>query len=177
MIRKSDVFPIGKLYKPHGISGEISFGFTSDIFDRTKSPYWVLEMDGILVPFFVESWRFRSEETALVHLEGIENEFQAKELSNKVVYYPVKYVDKEIEDISDEKIGNWKDFIGYKVFEAKAGYLGEVSEVDDSTLNVLYRVIDGNKEFLMPVAEEFFTGINAKKREIHVRLPKGLLEL
>ena len=173
MIRKSDVFPIGKLYKPHGISGEITFGFTSDVFDRTESPYWVLEMDGILVPFFVESYRFRSEETALVRLEGIENEIQAKELSNKEVFYPVKFDDEEAVEKTDE----WSAFIGYKVYEASAGYLGEVVEVDDSTLNVLFRITKDKKELLMPVAEEFFTDINAKKREMHVKLPEGLLEL
>lgn len=173
MIRKSEVFPIGKFYKPHGISGEISFGFTSNIFDRTESPYWVLEMDGILVPFFVESYRFRSDETALVHLEGINNEVQAKELSNKVVYYPVKYAADEEEETSED----WNTFIGFRVFDEKAGYLGEIEEVDDSTLNVLFRIVKDQEEFLMPVAEEFFTDINAKKREMRVSLPEGLLEL
>jgi len=174
MIRKSDVFPIGKLYKPHGISGEITFGFTSDVFDRTESPYWVLEIDGILVPFFVESYRFRSEDTALVHLEGIENEVQAKELSNKDVFYPVKYAE---EDEPDDQEGEWNFYVGFKVFEATAGYLGEVAEVDDSTLNVLFRITREGRDFLMPVAEEFFTDINTKKREMHVTLPEGLLAL
>jgi len=173
MIRESDVFPIGKLYKPHGISGEISFGFTSDVFDRTESPYWVLEMDGILVPFFVESYRFRSEETALVRLEGIKNEFQAKELFNKVVYYPVQFADDEPEETSDE----WSAFIGFKVFEETAGFLGEVAEVDDSTMNVLFRIVNEKGEFLMPVADEFFTNIDPQKREMHVKLPEGLIEL
>jgi len=174
MIKKSDVFPIGKFYKPHGISGEITFGFTNDVFDRTESPYWVLEIDGILVPFFVESYRFRSEETALVRLEGIENEMQAKELSNKEVFYPIKYADDEPVESEDD----WNAFVGFKVYEATAGYLGEVAEVDDSTLNVLFRITNENhEEILMPVAEEFFTEINEKKREMHVQLPEGLLEL
>ena len=175
MIRKSEVFPIGKFYKPHGISGEISFGFTNDIFDRTESPYWVLEMDGILVPFFVESYRFRSEETALVRLEGVENEAQAKELFNKVVYYPFKYAEEDGEHLADD--ANWNTFVGFKIYDATAGYLGEVEEVDDSTLNVLFRIINEGREILMPVAEEFITDINAQKREMQVHLPEGLIEL
>lgn len=173
MIRKEEVFPIGKLYKPHGIHGEIQFGFTSDVFDRTQSPYWVLEMDGILVPFFVESWRFRSEETALVRLEGVSNEFQAKDLFHKVVYYPVKFAD----EANEEEPDGWSSFIGFKVFEAQAGYLGEVAEVDESTMNILFKIDNEGIEILMPVAEEFFTEINPKKREMHVKLPEGLLDL
>ncbi|MCK9311272.1 MAG: ribosome maturation factor RimM [Bacteroidales bacterium] len=175
MISKSEVFPIGKFYKPHGISGEISFGFTNDTFDRTESPYWVLEMDGILVPFFVESYRFRSEETALVRLEGVESEAQAKELFNKVVYYPFKYAEEDDEDPTEDD--NWNTFVGFKVYDVMAGYLGEVEEVDDSTLNVLFKIINEGREILMPVAEEFITDINTQKREMHVHLPEGLIEL
>jgi 16S rRNA processing protein RimM len=175
MIRKSEVFPIGKFYKPHGISGEITFGFTNDIFDRTESPYWVLEIDGILVPFFVESYRFKSDETALVRLDGIENEIQARALSNKEVFYPLIFAGEEEVQAHDDN--EWSFYIGFKIFEATAGYIGEVAEVDDSTLNILFRITKDDKEILMPVAEEFFTEINTKKREMHVRLPDGLLEL
>ena len=172
MIRKSEVYPIGKLFKPHGLSGELVFVFSDDVFDRTNAPYWVLEMNGILVPFFVESYRFRSDETALVCLEGIENESQAKELSNKEVYYPVKYADDEKEDVDD-----LNSYIGFKVFEKSVGYLGEIEDIDDSTFNVLFKISDGKHEILMPVAEEFVTGIDMDKREIQVDLPEGLLNL
>jgi len=172
MIKKTDVFPIGKLYKPHGISGELTFAFTDEVFDRTESPYWVLEMDGILVPFFIESYRFRSESTVLVRFEGVVNENQAKELSNKEVFYPVKFADDE--NVEEDE---WSVYVGFKVFDKTAGFIGEVAEVDDSTLNVLFRITKGEQEFLMPVADEFFTDINMDKREMHVVLPEGLLEL
>jgi 16S rRNA processing protein RimM len=172
MIRKNDVFPIGKLYKPHGISGEITFAFTSDVFDRTESSYWILDMDGILVPFFVESYRFKSGETALVKFEGIDSEQKAKELSNKEVYYPVKFADKEA-----EQVDSWDFYIGFSVYDEKAGYIGEITEVDDSTANVLFTLVHDGREILMPVAEEFFTEIDLENREMHVTLPEGLIDL
>jgi len=172
MIRKKDVFSIGKLHKPHGISGEVSFGFTSEVFDRTESPYWVLEMDGILVPFFVESYRFKSSETVLVKLEGIDSEIQVRELSGKEVFYPVKFADKE-----EPQEETWNFYIGFAVFDELVGYIGEITAVDDSTLNVLFTLSKDDKEILMPVAEEFFTEIDIENREMHVSLPEGLLEL
>jgi 16S rRNA processing protein RimM len=172
MIRKKDVFPIGKLHKPHGINGEVSFGFTSDVFERTESPYWVLEIDGILVPFFVESYRFKSSETALVKFEGIDSDQRVRELSGKEVFYPVKYADKE-----EDPAENWNFYVGFTVFEEEVGYIGEITEVDDSTINVLFTLLKDDREVLMPVAEEFFTEIDLENREMHVRLPEGLLEL
>lgn len=175
MIRKSEVFPIGRFYKPHGVSGEIIFAFDDNIFDRTNSPYWVLEMDGILVPFFVESYRFRSETTVLVRLEGIESDSQAKELANKEVFYPVKYADYS--EGPENEVDSWEAYMGFKVFEKSAGYLGEVTDIDDSTFNVLFKITKEGKEILMPVAEEFITDIDMKSQEMHVILPEGLLSL
>ncbi len=54
MIRPEEVYKIGMFNKPHGISGELQFTFTDDIFDRVEAEYVVCPMDGILVPFFIE---------------------------------------------------------------------------------------------------------------------------
>ena len=66
MIKKEDVYQIGRIGKPHGVKGEVLFHFSDDVFDRAESEYLILEVDGILVPFFMEEYRFRSDETALV---------------------------------------------------------------------------------------------------------------
>ena len=71
MIKKDEVFKIGIFNKPHGVKGEISFTFTDDIFDRVECEYLVCLLDGIFVPFFIEEYRFRSDTTALVKLEGV----------------------------------------------------------------------------------------------------------
>ena len=54
MIREEDVYKIGKIGKPHGVAGEVTFRFTDDVFDRVDADYLVLMVDGILVPFFME---------------------------------------------------------------------------------------------------------------------------
>ena len=54
MIKREDVYKIGRLGKAHGVKGEVSFQFTDDIFDSVDAEYLVLDVDGILVPFFME---------------------------------------------------------------------------------------------------------------------------
>ena len=46
MIRREDVYKIGKLGKAHGIKGEVSMMVDDDIFDRVDAEYLVLEVDG-----------------------------------------------------------------------------------------------------------------------------------
>ena len=121
MIKKDEVFKIGIFNKPHGVKGEISFTFTDDIFDRVECEYLVCLLDGIFVPFFIEEYRFRSDTTALVKLEGVDTSEKARMFTNVEVYFPKKYVGEE-EDSDD--IPTWNYFIGFKVEDVNHGELG-----------------------------------------------------
>ena len=77
MIKREDVFKIGRLGKPYGIRGEISFQFDDDIFDRVESEYLILDMDGILVPFFIEEYRFRKSSVAALKFQHIDSQERA----------------------------------------------------------------------------------------------------
>ena len=71
MIQEKDVYRIGRVGKPHGIKGEVQIQVDDDVFDRTSTPYLILRVDGILVPFFMEEYRFKSDEIVLVRFEDI----------------------------------------------------------------------------------------------------------
>ena len=127
--------------KPHGIGGELQFTFTDDIFelqftftddifDRVEAEYVVCPMDGILVPFFIESYRFRSDTTALMKLEGVDTQEQARQFINTPVYFPVKHAEEgEPGELS------WDFFVGFRLEDTVHGHLGEVADVDTSTPN------------------------------------------
>ena len=171
MIKKEEVFKIGIINKPHGVKGEVSFTFTDDIFDRVEDcDYLVLLLDGILVPFFIEEHRFRSDNVALVKFEGIDSTEKARTLTNVEVYYPVKFMDDQ------EEISSWNYFIGFRVEDIHHGCLGTVVDVDDATMNVLFVIENGDEEVLLPAHEEFILDIDRKKKILKVDIPDGLLD-
>ena len=47
MIKREEVYKIGRLGKAHGIRGEVSFLFDDDVFDRVDADYLILDIDGI----------------------------------------------------------------------------------------------------------------------------------
>lgn len=168
MIRREDVYRIGKIGKPHGVKGEVSFQFDDDIFDRTDADFLILELDGILVPFFMEEYRFRSDSLALMKLEGIDTQERARELTNCEVFFP-----REQQD--DEENLSWAAIIGFTVVNERTNTpVGTIASVDDSTENVLFELEDGT---LIPASEDLITNIDTKKRTITIDLPEGLLEL
>lgn len=170
MIRKEEVFKIGVINKPHGIKGEVSFTFTDDIFDRVDCDYLILLMDGILVPFFMEEYRFRSDTVALVKFEGIDTAEQARRFTNVEVYFPKKFMDEQ------EDVTSWNFFIGFRVEDVHHGYLGEITNVDDTTLNVLFAIEKDGEELLLPAHEEFIISLDREKKVMKVNVPDGLIE-
>ena len=169
MIKKEDVYKIGRIGKAHGVKGEVSFTFDDDVFDRADADYLVLELDGILVPFFMEEYRFRSDSTALVKFEDIDTQDRARELTNCDVYFPRQLADNDDEELS------WTFLVGFSIVDDKTGkQVGTIASIDDSTVNILFELEDGR---LIPASEELINDIDKDKKIITIDLPEGILEL
>ena len=61
--------------------------------------------------------------------------------------------------------------------DAKQGVLGPVTQVDDSTQNVLLSVERDGEELLLPAVEAWIEEIDPQQRRLVVTLPEGLLDL
>lgn len=169
MIREEDVYKIGRLGKTHGVRGEISFLFDDDVFDRTDADYLILRVDGILVPFFIEEYRFKSDANAIVKFEGLDTQERARELTGCDVYFPRSLAEGDDGDIS------WNILVGFDILDAQSGKaVGRIASIDDSTLNILFELEDGR---LIPASEELITSIDKDNKTITIDLPEGILEL
>lgn len=170
MIKKEEVFKIGIINKPHGVKGEVTFTFTDDVFDRVEDcDYLILLLDGIFVPFFIEEYRFRSDNAAIVKFEDVDTAEKARMFTNVEVYFPVKYMDEQ------DEITSWNYFIGFEVEDVNHGDLGQIVDIDDATMNVLFIIEKDGEEILLPAHEEFIVDLDRKKKYIKVNIPEGLI--
>lgn len=168
MIKREEVYKIGRLGKAHGVKGEISFQFDDDVFDRVDADYLVLDLDGILVPFFIEEYRFRSDTTALLKLCDVETQERARQLTNTDVYFPLSLA------AADAPI-TYSFLVGFSLIDAHSGRnIGSIASIDDQTANILFELEDGR---LIPASDELITDIDKEQRQITIELPEGLLEL
>ena len=169
MIKKEEVYKIGRIGKAHGVKGEVSFNFDDDVFDRVDADYLILEVDGILVPFFMEEYRFRSDNTALVKFEDIDTQDRARELTNCDVYFLRSEADDEEEELT------YSFLVGFNIIDDQSGRnVGTIASIDDNTLNILFELEDGT---LIPASEELITDIDKDNKTITIALPEGILEL
>ena len=171
MIKPQEVIKIGKVTKTHGVSGELSCTFTNDIFGEDEAPYLVADIDGIFVPFFIEEYRFKSDVTALIKFEDIDDTDSAKLLLGRELYFPMKYI------TDSQPMNCGEGIIGYKIY-SDGKLIGTIEGVDDSTANILFSVItESGEEFLIPATDDFVEEIDDEKREIAMNLPDGLLDM
>ena len=171
MIRVDELTEIGSFFKPHGIKGEIAAAFDPGI-EPDELRCIVLEVDGIFVPFFIESSRGTGK--LLVKLEGIDNVEDASAFANRPIYA----LSSDIPHGDDEDDGVYLyDLIGYNLFDGE-NYVGKISAIDDSTANVLMHVEahDGSNVFI-PFADEWIENLDTETKKITMNLPEGILNL
>ena len=169
MIAEDEVYRIGRISHTHGVHGEVSMTFTDDVWDRAEAEYLILRIDGILVPFFMEEYRFRSDTTALIKFQAYDSADAARELCGADVYFPHALTPQRAEG----EAYTWKYFTGFRVVAEDRGELGTIDYVDDSTANVLFQV----GEYMIPAAEEFIRSVDHQGRVLLMSLPEGLLEI
>lgn len=170
MLSYDDVYEIGQLGKPHGVKGEISFRFSDDVFDRADADYLFVEVEGLLVPFFIEEYRFKGDTLALMKFCDIDSADAAKELNGCRVYF-------ERSLVPDDEPLSWAEIIGYSIVDADTGLeVGRLQSVDDSTLNLLFEVESPDAgPLLLPAADDLIQEVDHGKREIRLTIPNGLL--
>ena len=169
MIRKEDCYRIGRIGKTHGVKGEVTFQVTDDVFDRADADYLILEVDGILVPFFMEEYRFRSDSVVLVKFCDIDTQERAAELTNCDVWFPRSLTPDDEEQLSLASL------VGFDIIEANTKKsAGRIADIDDSTANLLFELEDGT---LIPASNDLIEDIDTDKRLIIMHLPEGILDI
>lgn len=185
MVSESDVYKIGSLTRTHGVRGELAFQFTDDVWDRVEADYLFLRLDGLLVPFFLEEWRFRSDTIALLKFQDIDSADEAQRIVGAEVYFPK---DLTPDDLDDQEL-TWQHFTGFEVWQADApslpsrenpekGFIGTVSSVLDQTANILLVITTpDDRELLIPAHEDFILEADHRQRRLIVSVPEEILNL
>ena len=169
MLKKEDFVYFGKFLKPHGTKGEI--GLQGDTFALGEGCDFVAcDIDGILVPFFFESVRSKSNDTLIVKVERMESAEEVRFLTNREAYIPREWTE-------DSEALSWSFFRGFIAVDENLGELGEITDIDESTINTLFVIDNDGEEILVPAQEEFIIGIDQENREILFNLPEGLVTL
>ena len=167
MILEKEIFKAGTINKTHGVKGELNCAIDADTIDRAE--YMVLDMDGIFVPFFISNIRVKSSNSVLLTLEDIETETDARNLVGKDIYLPIHLM-------SEEDMLSYEYFVGFTVVNGDEK-LGEISFVDDQTVNILFGITAEDGDILLPAVEDFIMEVDNENKILYTNYPIELVEL
>lgn len=178
MISFDDVFKIGYLGKSHGLQGEINFHYENDIFIESDCSYLILNLDGILTPFFINNCRLKNEEIALIHFENMDTSHSLQNILGKEVYLPKKYMDDDILDVANlSNKGIWANLISYSAYNETGEFIGIVKDIDTQTINVLLLLEDEEGlQRIIPAVDSWILDLNNENKKVIFSLPEGLLD-
>jgi 16S rRNA processing protein RimM len=163
---------IGFIRKTQGFNGNVILAVNSgDAEDFLQSKYLFLNMDGSMVPFYVEE--FSAEGTqAVITFEDVTTHEAAVALVSKKVFLP----NNEL-PISATETDDLKSIIGYTILDIEKGVLGFVKDIAETPGQLMIFFDYASTEAMLPVNDQTVLKIIRRKKEVHVRIPEGLLEV
>jgi 16S rRNA processing protein RimM len=167
-------YQLGYVIRKHGLNGEVYIMLDvddPDYYQEMESVFVAINRDEMLVPFFIEEISI-AEDKALVKFEGVDSAEEAETLVSCGLYLPIEFLPR----LNDDQF-YYHDIIGFQVIDRLAGPVGPVQQVYHFASQDLLGVKHGDKEVLIPVADEIISKVDKKNKELHVELPDGLLDI
>lgn len=163
MITTDQVISIGRITRTHGKRGEIQCLTSNEYWDNADATFLIVNINNILVPFRVLDWRGKGSDSLIFQLDRITDEQTALPLIGCQAYMLASDLSEE-----DEILPTWQSLMGYEVVDTDQGTLGKVAEIDESTINTLITLDNGQ---LIPIHEDFILDIKADEKQLVICLP------
>jgi len=180
VITVDDIVKIGAFTKPHGLKGEIGAAIMPDI-DCERLECIFVDVDGLLVPFFIKEWREKSTEIVLLTIEDIDSAETALTFSGKDIYVLQSEIGRcrmDGYDGNDDEFITYDRLAGFHVSDVSGMYIGDIDRVDDSTDNVLIVLTTPEgRECLLPLVEDWIASVDPDSKSLVMDIPVGLLNL
>ena len=168
-----DSIYIGQIAKLHGYKGGVSlFLDVTHPEEYMDMESFFIEIDGILTPFFVESFKLKNKGFAAVKFQGVDSEQKARSLLKKKVFIP----ETELRELDESNFYD-HEVIGYEVEDVVKGEIGNIAAIADLKQNPLLIIEFKDKEILLPIFEGLIVKVDRKLKRLKVKAPDGLIDL
>jgi 16S rRNA processing protein RimM len=172
-MKKENCFNLGKITRLFGTKGELTLLLdVDDPNDYAKLDFFYVDIEGDLVPYFVEKLTFRNNSTAIIKLIDNNDPQAVEKLINLMVYLPLDKLPK----LKDDQF-YFHEIIGYRVIDDTVGDIGFVKDVLELPMQELLQINKDGKEILIPVADELIERVDRENKILYISAPEGLIDI
>jgi 16S rRNA processing protein RimM len=169
---EKNLFPIGRVVKPHGVKGKMKVEYFGEDLHRFSSYHEIFiedEKSGLESYEILEV--IPQPPRLILRLKGIEKIEEAEPLIGKKIL-----VEKECLPELEEGEYYWIDLVGIEVETREGKKIGKVREIFSTGAHDVY-VVEGKRgEIFLPAIEDVIQSIDLKKGVIKVVRMEGLWE-
>ena len=169
---KEEAFYIGYITKTKGLKGEVQLFFEFDDYEKLDLDVLFADMNGKMVPFFVESHKLYPNSTGLFYFDDVDHIDKAQALVKKKIYMPLTKMPERGEDDF-----TYNDLEGFMVTDQTQGELGKIIAVNEYPQQFVATILYKEKEILFPLNEDMILEIDEEEKTLLVDLPEGLLDI
>lgn len=170
-MKREELTLIGTCTAVHGIKGEVQCAVSNPIFDEVDFDYLVVEIDGTYIPFYVEEYRWKSNNVVLVKFVDINTQKDAQQLLHHDFYIESQFIDSSDNSIS---LSDVELLDGYEIEAIGRGIIGKVVNTDFITPENAILLLDNG--LIIPLHPDLVDNLNREGRTLTMTIPDGLLE-
>lgn len=170
---KKDCFQLGHISKKHSFKGEVIFHLDTDQPERYENLESVLvDVNGNLIPFFMEQTRLMGNNKLRVKFEDVNNEQEANHMIGAELFLPLA----ALPPLSGKKF-YFHEVIGYTAIDNTHGDIGIIEDVLDDSAQLIFLIKKEEQEILVPAIDEFIDRLDRKVKVVYLNTPEGLLDI
>lgn len=163
---------VGKIVATHGLAGDVIVTHVTGRKSWLKAGdvLFVAVRKDSFIPHFVARIKSATDEELVLHFEDTESVEVARKLIGKECFVEEAVL---AETGSDSPL-LW---IGFEAVDKNAGSLGPIVDIYQTAQQWLATVKYNGNEALLPLIEQTLRRVDMKKKQVHLELPDGLLDI
>ena len=172
-MRKKDCFYLGKIAKKFSFKGEVLIYLDTDepeMYTELESVF--VDINGHLVPFFIDDSSIHRSKFLRTKLEDVSSEAEADELVGHDVYLPLTMLPK----LEGNKF-YYHEVVNFDAIDINHGNFGTILRIVDNGVQALFEVQKGEAIILVPMIDEFILEVNREEKFVKFNTPAGLIDL
>ncbi len=161
---------LGTISKTHGVRGELIIRITDPSYEPDEN--WeslFLQIDGILVPFFISSLHAPKADEWFICFDDYDNKDSAQNLVGSPVWIQKDLMAEVKEEIYMDEL------TGYAIINVRTGRQGLITDFMDIPGNPVFEVSFEGEKVLVPAQDDMIEEIDQENQKLIIRLPEGIM--
>lgn len=171
-MKKEDCYFLGKITRRHGLQGNVFLKLDTDqpeMYNKLASVF--IEINGLLVPFFIAKQSWSKNETLIISFKNATEQLVDQTIGRDV-YLPLSTLPK----LSGNRF-YYHEVVGFEIREEDGKSCGTIVSVNDQTAQHYFLLDLAGKEIIIPIIKDWILEVNRDEKFLKMALPEGLMDV